>query len=320
MPLAPGDLVLCSGTLPRHTPFRERLEAAVAGGYAAISLWGRDYRAARDEGYTDSDLVALVSASGLAVAEVDPAWWWTPGATAFTIPPELDPVDVFRYDEAELFRIGELFGARSLNVADVLGGSWSVEEGAAAFAGLCDRAKEHGLLVHLEWLAWSKIPDLSTAAEIVRLADRPNGGLNVDMWHCARTRTTADQLPGYPGTGCWPCSWLTVPPRPRTTFSRRRCTTACFRARVPSTSSATSEPSGPSALRVPWESRSSRTISTLSARSMPLDAPRTPPAACSAPSRASLVRAAPPGLSRHEEARHPVAPWPPQDGVGRLKA
>ena len=35
--------------------------------------------------------------------------------------------------------------------------------GAAAFAGLCDRAAEHGLLVHLEWLAWSKIPDLATA-------------------------------------------------------------------------------------------------------------------------------------------------------------
>ncbi len=198
MSLGPGDLVLCSGTLPRHTPFRQRLEAAAGGGYAAISLWGRDYRAARNEGHSDADMVAMVAEFGLAVAELDPAWWWTPGATAFTIPPELDPVDVFRYDEAELFRIGELFGARSLNAADVLGGNWSVEEGAAAFAGLCDRAAEHGLLVHLEWLAWSKVPDVATAAEIVRLAGRPNGGLNVDMWHCARTATTVDDLLGLP--------------------------------------------------------------------------------------------------------------------------
>jgi sugar phosphate isomerase/epimerase len=199
VPLGPDDLVLCAGTLPRQTPFAERLEAATAGGYAAISLWGRDYRAARDEGYKDADLAPMIADHGLAVAELDPAWWWTPGAGDFSIPPELDPVDVFRYDEAELFRIAEVVGARSLNAADVLGGGWGIEEGAAAFAALCDRAAEHGLLVHLEWLAWSKIPDLAGAWDVVRLADRRNGGLNVDMWHCARTGTTPDDLRGLPG-------------------------------------------------------------------------------------------------------------------------
>ena len=199
MPLGPGDLVLCSGTLPRSTPFRLRLEAALAGGYAAISLWGRDYAAARAEGHSDADMVAMLADHGLAVAELDPAWWWTPGATSFSIPPELDPIDVFRFDERELFRIGELVGARSLNAADVLGGGWGVEEAAAAFATLCDRAAEHGLLVHLEWLAWSRIPDLATAWDVVRLADRDNGGLNVDTWHCARTGTTVEDLCAVPG-------------------------------------------------------------------------------------------------------------------------
>ena len=41
MALGPADLVLCSGTLRRDVPFRERVEAAVAGGYAGVSLWGR---------------------------------------------------------------------------------------------------------------------------------------------------------------------------------------------------------------------------------------------------------------------------------------
>jgi len=198
MALGPADLVLCSGTLPRATPFRLRLEAARSAGYAAVSLWGRDYRGARDEGYSDADLAAMLSDHGLEVAELDPAWWWTPGASGFTIPPELDTVDVFRYGEAELFRIAGVVGARSLNAADVLGGRWGLDEGAAAFAGLCDRAAEHGLLVHLEWLAWSKVPDLARAWDIVRLADRPNGGLNIDMWHCARTRTTPAQLSAVP--------------------------------------------------------------------------------------------------------------------------
>jgi sugar phosphate isomerase/epimerase len=197
--LGPGDLVLCSGTLPRATPFRLRLEAAAVAGYAAVSLWGRDYAAARAEGYDDADIVAMLADHGLTVAELDPAWWWTPGAASFSIPPELDPIDVFRFDERALFRIGELVGARSINAADVLGGDWGVEEAAAAFAALCDRAADHGLLVHLEWLAWSRIPDLATAWDVVRLADRANGGLNVDAWHCARTGTTVEDLRAIPG-------------------------------------------------------------------------------------------------------------------------
>jgi sugar phosphate isomerase/epimerase len=197
--LGPTDLVLCSGTIPRDTSFHLRLEAAMSAGYSALSLWGRDYRCARLEGYRDTDLAVLIADHGLVVAELDPAWWWTPGAVGFTIPEELDPVEIFRYDEAELFRIADLVGARSLNATDVLGGRWSVDEGASAFAALCDRAAEHGLKVHLEWLAWSRIPDLATAWEIVRSADRPNGGLNVDMWHCARTGATPEELLAIPG-------------------------------------------------------------------------------------------------------------------------
>jgi sugar phosphate isomerase/epimerase len=197
--LGPADLVLCSGTLPRHTPFRDRLGAAAAAGYRGVSLWGRDYQEARDEGYSDADLVALLEDHGLVVAELDPVWWWTPGAAAFSIPPELDPIDVFRFGEPELFHIGEALGARSVNAADVIGGDWGVPDAAASFATLCDRAAEHGLLVHLEWLAWSRIPDLATALEVVTLADRPNGGLNIDMWHCARTGTSAEDLLAVPG-------------------------------------------------------------------------------------------------------------------------
>ena len=199
MALGPDDLVLCSGTLPRQTPFRRRLEAAVAGGYAGLSLWGRDYEAARAEGYGDADLVSMLDDHGLVVAELDPVWWWTPGAASFSIPAALDPVDVFRFGESELLRIAEVVGARSLNAADVLGGTWTIEEAAVAFGALCDRAGARGLLVHLEWLAWSRVPDLATAWEIVRLADRRNGGLNVDTWHCARSGTTVEQLQLLPG-------------------------------------------------------------------------------------------------------------------------
>jgi sugar phosphate isomerase/epimerase len=197
--LGAGDLVLCSGTIPRDTSFRDRLEAAAAAGYGGISLWGRDYERARADGHDDADIAKMLDDHGLVVAEIDPAWWWTPGAAHVRIPPELDTLAVFGHGESELLRIAEVVGARSLNAADVLGGPWSIEQGAEAFAQLCDRAAEHGLLVHLEWLAWSKVPDLSSAWQIVRLADRPNGGLNIDTWHCARTGVTPADPRTLPG-------------------------------------------------------------------------------------------------------------------------
>ena len=200
MSLGQDDLVLCSGTLPRGVPWRERVEAAAAGGFSGISLWGRDYWGAREEGFDDADIRSLLHDYGLSVAELDPAWWWLPGADAVTIPVEADTEEVFRYDERELFRIADAVGARSLNAVDVFGGAWSTDDAAEAFAGLCDRAAEHGLLVHIEFLPWSRIPDLATAWDIVRLADRPNGGLAVDAWHYFRAGAEDKTLRLIPGS------------------------------------------------------------------------------------------------------------------------
>ncbi len=212
--LGPGATVLCSGTLARRTPFAERLAAASAAGFDGISLWGRDYRTARDEGLTDADLVAMLDHHGLAVAELDPAWWWLPGADQVHIPPALDEMDVFGFAERELFAIADALGARSLNAVDVFGGAWGTEEAAAALAGLADRAAEHGLLVHLEFLPWSRIPDVATAWEIVRLADRPNAGLAVDSWHFFRGRPDLAALGAVPGHAIMNVQWDDGPARP----------------------------------------------------------------------------------------------------------
>jgi len=197
--LGAGDTVLCSGTLGRDISFRERVAAAAAGGFAGLSLWGRDHQDARAEGLSDRDIRLLLADHGLAVAELDPAWWWLPGASEVHIPPELDGERIFGFGEDELFAIAEGVGAHSLNAVDVFGGTWSLDEAAAAFAALCDRAAEHGLVVHLEFLPWSRIPDLATAWQVVRAADRPNGGIMVDAWHYFRSRPDGDLLRSIPG-------------------------------------------------------------------------------------------------------------------------
>src|SRR5271170_6423003 len=98
--LGPDDLVLCSGTLPRRVAFAERLAAASAAGFAAVSLWGRYYAAARAEGLSDRDLRTMLDDHGLVVAELDPAWWWLPGADAIG-----SGID-HRHDSEEVFRFG----------------------------------------------------------------------------------------------------------------------------------------------------------------------------------------------------------------------
>jgi sugar phosphate isomerase/epimerase len=197
--LGPDDLVLCSGTLRRGIPYAERLAAASEAGFAGVSLWGRDYAAARAEVLTDADLRAMLAHHGLAVGEVDPAWWWPPGASEVALAPGLDTEDVFCFGEPELLAVAVAVGARSINAVDVFGTCGDLDALTEAFAGLCRRAAEHGLLVHLEWLSWSKIPDLGTALHIVRSADQPNGGLNVDAWHFVRTGSSLEELRSVPG-------------------------------------------------------------------------------------------------------------------------
>jgi sugar phosphate isomerase/epimerase len=194
------DLVLCSGTLPRSATFEERLEAAQSGHFGAISLWCRDYAQARSEGLSDHDVRVMLEDKGLSVAEIDPAWWWTPGAERVRIPPELDDMNVFCFGASDMFAIADAVGARSLNVVDVLGGKWTREEATEAFSDLCRRAAEHGLLVQLEFLSWSKIPDLETAWQIVSDANQPNGGLTIDSWHYFRSRSDNRSLEAIPGS------------------------------------------------------------------------------------------------------------------------
>jgi sugar phosphate isomerase/epimerase len=194
------DLVLCSGTLPRSSTFEERLSAARAGRFRYISVWGRDYAQAQSAGLSDADMRAMLADSGLSVAEVDPVWSWPPGAGDVRVPRELDDMSIFCFGENEMFAIADALGARSLNAVDAIGGKWTIDQATEAFANLCVRAAEHGLLVQVEFTPLSKISDLTTAWQIVRDADQPNGGLTIDSWHYFRSGSDDGLLEMIPGS------------------------------------------------------------------------------------------------------------------------
>ena len=187
------DLVFCSGTLLTGS-FRQMVEAAVAGGYRALTLWPQDVDRAHAEGLSDADLAKILADHDLVVADLDPLLGWTPeavpkpGEAVFGVP-----------EEAEFYAIAEALGARSLNVAQGFGASLDLDRAAEDLAGVCDRAAEHGLLVTVEFLPWSGIPDAATALDLVERTGKDNATVLVDTWHWFRGGADFAQLRALPG-------------------------------------------------------------------------------------------------------------------------
>src|SRR5262249_35064730 len=126
------------------------------------------------------------------VAEVESAGSWL--SSPEDIPERWRP----RSSDEEMIRIAEVLGARGL-CATHFGAPAPAEQAAEAFARLCDRAATAGIHVSLEFPAWATINDVATAWEIVRLADRPNGGVLFDVWHHRRSTNDDAALAAIPG-------------------------------------------------------------------------------------------------------------------------
>ena len=182
--LAADDLVLCSGTLGERTSWLDKVDAAGRAGFGGVSIYVHEYVAALDAGISGSHLRRAVDERDLRVGEVDGPIRWLPEHARDR--PDRRPlvgIDLF-------LTIAETLGARSLTVLEPwfvpIATHTEVERAAEAFAALCDRAAEVGVVAHLEAYPWSGVPDSRTAYEIVRRADRPNGGIVIDTWHLWR--------------------------------------------------------------------------------------------------------------------------------------
>lgn len=164
---------------PPATRFAERVAAAGAAGFAGIGWRLDDHRRERALGLHEGDVRAVLAHAGVALVELEVLYdWWRPDERAARS----------LRDEAELRAMAGAYGARHLTVCDVEepDGTFAVDLAAERFAGICDRAADVGLLVALEYLPWSAVPDPATALAVVEAAGRRNGGLQVDAWHTFR--------------------------------------------------------------------------------------------------------------------------------------
>ena len=187
--LNPDDLILSHFSLGRARPFEERVRAAADAGFAAMGLYIGEYQRLRAEGATDADLRAVLDSHGLRVVEIEALRGWS--ATG----PERE---AYLATERAVFAMSDALGPG--HHVQVIGPyTGTLDHAAEAFAGVCDRAAEHGLCAAIEFLPeMSNIPDADTAMEIVTRAGRANGGICLDTWHHMRGANDEDMLRRIP--------------------------------------------------------------------------------------------------------------------------
>lgn len=115
-----------------------------------------------------------------------------------------------RIFDLEMIRIGDNFNAKDylpfLDVGAKLGAKAMLVAGDDAneermiesFASLCDTAHEFGITSDLEFMPWTAVKDLGAAMRIVGGANRPGGGVLVDVLHFARSDSQLEDLEKLP--------------------------------------------------------------------------------------------------------------------------
>lgn len=174
--LGSSDLVITASTLGNPS-FPVLVGAAAAAGFSGLSIWPEaTYGRAREEGFSDADMHAMLADNGLVVQDVDPLIGWVG-------PDDPGPPYLIETSRELLFDAANALGASFVNVLLVGSPEVSLDDNAAVFAGLCDLAAEHGLTATLEFFYRGVVKDITQAAAVVRSAGRPNGKILFDTWH-----------------------------------------------------------------------------------------------------------------------------------------
>jgi len=178
------ELVLSHFSLARLHPIEDRVRLAAANGFDGIGLWVGHYEQLEREGFAPHGLRELLDRYGIGLREIEVITdLGTTGAAAA---------------RAEIaWRMADAFGCRYIQVIGPAGGDLAAA--ANAFGDLCDRGVDHGLVLGIEFLPFNDIGSVHEARRIVEAADRPNGGICVDIWHHERGARDLAAIAALPG-------------------------------------------------------------------------------------------------------------------------
>jgi sugar phosphate isomerase/epimerase len=187
---------LCWGTL-FNASLPELIQEAGRHGFTTISPTPPTYRRALEQGITAKDLRAMLKDNGVRATVIDPLMAGLPGSPPPSEVPEQFRIG-FMHDEAYCYEVAEALEAKVVNIAHFLGKKVPIAQLADAIGKISERAATRGLGISLEFIPDTGMPDLVTAAEIVRQVKANNLGVLLDTWHLSRSGGTLEQLAALP--------------------------------------------------------------------------------------------------------------------------
>lgn len=172
-------------TLFDATPV-EAIRAAAKAGFDMVGLrlvpsapGEPEYPIMTDDRFA-AEVQAELRASGISVADVE--------IVRLNAMTRADAFEPFLQRAAQL-------GARNILVA---GDDPDEARLTQNFASFCELASRYGMTADLEFMPWTKVPNLSAARRIVEAAGAANGGVLVDALHWDRAGDTVEAVKALP--------------------------------------------------------------------------------------------------------------------------
>jgi len=178
-------ITISSYTLGTEVSFPDRVRFAAEAGFHGIGLRAENYVDAKNAGLTDEDMLRILDENGMKVTEVEYITQWARAE---------DRTEAQQEKEQTIYHMAKLFDVQHINCG--LLEKVPEEQIIAAYNELCDRAGD--LIIGLEFMPYSGVPDLASAWRIVNAVNRDNAMLICDTWHWARANQTAENLVGVP--------------------------------------------------------------------------------------------------------------------------
>ncbi|GMK47441.1 hypothetical protein PghCCS26_45710 [Paenibacillus glycanilyticus] len=181
MPNKTPQLLFWPGSL-NGRGFASLLESAWSGGYSHMAVSPLMVNQLLTSGRSAEELRTEAKASGVTLSHLDGVSSWAPLWHQSNPFPWIK--ERFDFSREQCLDMAEALGMSSILAAGAFDqGAVSLEDLIQSFGEFCDEAAKRRMRVELEFVPFWGIPDLKFAWDIVRGANRPNGGLLVDTWH-----------------------------------------------------------------------------------------------------------------------------------------
>lgn len=191
------NYLLWQGTV-RALPLAEQLRVANETGFGKISVTPFHLDMWMKEGTSAADMKAMAADYAVKLSHLDPLTKWAPKWKPNNVADEFLPFLGFETDR--FFEIAEEFECESIStICSFPAGAVNRQQLTEAFAEICDRAAERGLVCHLEFIPFWGLFDLNMAWQVIRDADKAGSGIVFDYWHFMRGNPDLELLASIPG-------------------------------------------------------------------------------------------------------------------------